>query len=244
MNSENSFYNLKDLSFLSSSLSMQIAKDIGQKIISNNYKEGDLIENEDTLMTRYQVSRTAVRDAFKILSGKGLIKTRRGIGTHVLPKNNWALLDDNVLAWHHSITPTKELMSQFLDIRKALEPKAAYWAAERAIEEDRIKIQEAYTTMANELSPELYITSDALFHRSILRATRNDFLISFEGVVFSALLMSIPLTNTNTEINQESLSFHRDVSEAIAARDKKSAEHCMNILLEDAEKKINSYFDS
>ena len=44
-------------------------------------------------------------------------------------------------------------------------------------------------------SIEEFIVADALFHRSILRATNNELLCAMEGMIFSALLSSIRLTN-------------------------------------------------
>ena len=40
-----------------------------------------------------------------MLVSKGLLDVKRGSGTRVRRRANWALLDDDVLAWHLSVEP-------------------------------------------------------------------------------------------------------------------------------------------
>ncbi len=243
MNNNIDFYTLKGTASVSLGFSMQIARDIGQQIVSNQYKVGESIGDENKLAVFYRVSRAVVRDAIKILNGKGIVESRRGVGTQVLPRSNWAMLDSDILAWHQAIEPNVDLMWQFLDVRKVFEPKAAYWAAERASDTQLTQIKTAFEDMQNELNPKNFIMADAEFHRLILRATGNDFMIAFEGVIFSALLLSLRLTNKTKDLNKESLPLHKSVSDAILLGDKNLAERKMKQLLSDVEIRLNAYFD-
>jgi DNA-binding FadR family transcriptional regulator len=105
---ETIFYDLKESTALTHSLSMQIAREIGRRIVSGAYPQGGLLEDEGTLASKFQVSRSVVRDAVKVLVGKGLLEVRRGIGTRVRSRSSWGLLDDDVLAWHHSAPPSAD----------------------------------------------------------------------------------------------------------------------------------------
>ena len=87
-------------------------------------------------------------------------------------------------------------------------------------------------------SVEDFVVADAVFHRSILRATENEFLVALEGIIFSALLSSIRLTNVDPRSNEASLPFHRSVYEAIAARDGDRAEKVMEQLLGDTGRRL------
>ena len=237
------FYDLKGVSPLTTSLATQIACDLGRQIVAGSYVEGSLIDDEDDLAARYRVSRTAVRDAIKILCGKGLLYTRRGVGTQVQSHNYWAWFDNDVLAWHQSIDPNKELMFQFLDLRQMIEPQAAFWAAERASEEKIAEIEASYEAMAKpDLTTQDFVLVDAVFHQTIMRSTDNHFLGAFEGIIFSALLMSIRLTNKNPISNADSLVFHKNVSDAIAKRDKHGARERMQELLSDVHKRLDMHF--
>jgi GntR family transcriptional regulator, galactonate operon transcriptional repressor len=237
--SELLYYDLKETSGLAPSLSSQVAREIGRRIVSGSYAPGDLIEDERALAARYQVSRSVIRDGIKILAGKGLLEVRRGIGTRVRPRASWGLFDDDVLAWSQSAPPRGSVLRQLLEVRVVVEPKAAHWAAERGSDKYLDLIRSAIERMEEgKGSVEDFVVADAIFHRSILRAAKNEFLGAFEGVIFSALLSSIRLTNKDPRTNEESLQFHREVYEAIAAHDPNRAERAMQRLLGDTERRL------
>lgn len=235
------FYDLKSSRVMALNLSTQVAREMGRRIVAGSIEAGHFLNDEAALAARYQVSRVVVRDAVKILASKGLLEVRRGIGTKIRARNHWMLLDDDVLAWHLSAPASSDILHQLLDIRMAFEPKAARWAAERGTSEDLSEIAQACARMEKEQgSVEEFIIADALFHRSVLRAAHNEFLTAMEGVVFSALLVSIKLTNRDPRNNAQSIKFHRDVYEAILAADGNRAEILVETLLEDAKARLGS----
>ena len=83
-----------------------------------------------------------------------------------------------------------------------------------------------------------FVVADALFHRAILRAAGNEFLLAMESAVFSALLISIRLTNRDPRENEESIPFHRAVADAILAGDAAGAEARMERLLGDTRHRL------
>ena len=236
------FYDLKESSGLTHSLTTQIVRELGRRIVSGAYPQGGLLEDEGALVKKYQVSRSAIRDAVKILVGKGLLEVRRGIGTRVRDRAHWGLLDDDVLAWHHSAPPSAAFLRQLMDMRIVIEPKAARWAAERGTPDALRQVAEALARIEQEkASIEDYVVADALFHRSILRAASNEFLQAFEGIIFSALISSIRLTNSDPRENETSIPVHRAVAEAILARDGAAAEAEMEAHLADTQRRLGRY---
>ena len=143
MMNEQLFYDLKDKPSLTRSLATQIVQELGRRIVASAYGQGDLLEDEGRLAARYQVSRSVIRDAVKILVGKGLLEVRRRIDTRVRSRSAWALLDDDVLAWHQSAPVSHAFPQQLTDLRLVIEPKAARWAAERGTAEGHALIAEA-----------------------------------------------------------------------------------------------------
>ena len=239
--SETIYYDLKQVSGPVPSLATRMAKELGRRIISGSYQPGELVEDETALARHYHVSRSVVRDAVKILVGKGLLTARRGIGTRVQDRNHWGLLDDDIMAWSQSVPPSANMFRQLMDVRTVFEPRAARWAAERALEADIAAIGDAIQRMELETGAiEDFVVADALFHRSILHAAHNEFLRALEGVIFSALLNSIRLTNTDPRENEASLPLHRKVYEAIRARNGSLAEEVMTTLLSDAHARLGS----
>ena len=107
------------------------------------------------------------------------------------------------------------------------------------------EIEIAQTRMEEEQSSiEDFVIADALFHRAIFRASNNEIMRAMEGLIFSALLSSIRLTNKDPRKNKESILFHRKVADAIIQRDADKAEARMESLLGDAghrlKKQINT----
>ena len=186
------YYDLKQSSGLTHSVATQVSRELGRRIVAGIFAVGDLIDDEIALTVKYQVSRSVVRDAIKILVGKGLLEVRRGIGTRVRPRTEWVLLDNDVLAWHQSAPIRMDFISQLMEIRLIIEPKAARWACERGTDEMIMEIELAQKRMEEEKgSIEDFVVADAQFHQAIIRASNNEILKTMEGVIFSALLSSI-----------------------------------------------------
>jgi GntR family transcriptional repressor for pyruvate dehydrogenase complex len=62
----------------------QIATQIEERILNGELRSGDRLPTERELAEQFQVSRTAVREAMKILAQKGLVDMRPGRGTIVI----------------------------------------------------------------------------------------------------------------------------------------------------------------
>ncbi len=239
------YYDLKRSFGLSHSLANQVSRELGRRVVAGIYAVGELIEDENALTEKYQVSRSVVRDAVKILVGKRLLEVRRGIGTRVRPRTEWVLLDDDVLAWHQSAPIRMDFLTQLMEIRLIIEPKAARWASERGDNEKIKEIELAQQRMEKEKgSIEDFVVADAQFHQAIFRAANNEILESMEGVIFSALLNSIRVTNKDPRDNKDSIPFHREVAKAIVQRNADLAELKMRKLLGDAEKRLNKNIQS
>ncbi len=237
--SELTYYDLRRTNSMSPSLPVQVAKELGRRIVAGTFVPGTLIDDENKLAERYQVSRVVVRDAVKILVGKGLLDVRRGIGTRVKPRNNWALLDDDVLAWHLSAPLNPDFLTQLMEFRLAFEPKAASLAALNATDEDIQAITEALAEMeASTSDVDRFVIADAHFHSAILKASHNELFISMECVIFSALLVSIRVTNQNDAENKTSIPFHQEVFDAIKAKDGALAQSLTETLLSDAKARL------
>src|SRR5258708_30839503 len=54
---------------------------IGEGIIKGRYPPGSLLPREPELIAKFGVSRTALREALKVLAAKGLVETRQPGGT-------------------------------------------------------------------------------------------------------------------------------------------------------------------
>ncbi len=74
-----------------------IAREIGLLIVSGRYRPGHVLDGEVEASEQRRVSRTAYREAVRILAAKGLVHSRPRVGTRVSALEDWHLLDPDVL---------------------------------------------------------------------------------------------------------------------------------------------------
>src|SRR5271165_1183191 len=221
----------------------QLAGRLGQEIVAGLYPAGSLLPSAQDMCARFSVSRTALREAYSILSAKGLIVARPKIGTRVRPKSEWNLLDPEVLAWHLAATPSEHLVDDLFALRQMIEPPAAALAASTPSAETIQRIADAYGRMdrfktgAGDL-----IGADLDFHMAILEASGNRFLAALGGLIHTALECSFRLSWLGAAAIQENrLHQHREVFEAIRDRAPERARERMADLLRDSIGDVREY---
>ena len=87
-----------------------------------------------------------------------------------------------------------------------------------------------------------YSEPDLRFHRGILAATGNNFLVAFGATVEAALRVSFELSTLNPGTPRKSLSYHRAILDEIWARNPDGARRTMYRLLDLTERNILSAF--
>lgn len=215
------------------SLTMSIVERLGMKIVSGTYDDGNAFPTEAELCTQYEVSRSVLREAVKMLTSKGLLSARPRQGTKVQDETQWNLLDPSVLRWLLEREFSLELLSEFTEVRLSIEPAAAALAAERASQADKLKIQAALVRMqAAEEGLDDPLLADIAFHAAILQASGNRFYQQLQEFSETALRISIRLTNQRKGVRPTSTSDHQKVCEAITARKPKLARSTMQHLLQ------------
>jgi DNA-binding FadR family transcriptional regulator len=221
------------------SLHHEVAGRIGSLIAHGSIEPGSVLPNEATLGTEFGVSRTALREAIKVLASKGLVEVRRKTGTRVRPHAEWNMLDPEVLTWLFSGTGIPAGMSDLIEVRKVVEPAAARMAALRATSEDLAGIREAYLAM-QQATGDLpsSVESDLRFHLAVLEATHNVFMRPFGALIQAALRASFRLTSSNNTLYRKTLTLHRAVADAIEVENGDEAETAMLAILSQTSRDI------
>ena len=194
-------------------VSRRVAESLGRAIVHGAYPAGSVLPSEQDLCTQYSVSRTGVREALKMLGGKGLIQPRRRVGGMVEERANWSLLDPDVLRWMRGAGADIDLLKDLARLRLAIEPEAAALAA---LTGDRGRIDligEAGHAMARD--PGDALAADVAFHAALLSASGNRFFAALAPMVESALLMSIPVTNNVKQVPKADVDKHLAIYAAI-----------------------------
>lgn len=210
-----------------------VARDIGILIVSGRYRAGDILDGEIDASERLNVSRTAYREAVRILAAKGLVEVRPKIGTRVSPRDKWHLLDPDVLSWIFKYEPEEELLESLFELRKIVEPEAAALAAQRRTDAQLKVMSEALDAMAEHtLAKEEGRVADQNFHAALLEASGNPFLISLTSSVSAAVAWSTIFKQRKRPLKRDPVPDHRRVYEAIKAEDPKAASRAMADLID------------
>lgn len=210
-----------------------LARDIGILIVSGGYTSGDVLDGEIEASDRLSVSRTAYREAVRILAAKGLVEVRPKIGTRVTPREKWHLLDPDVLSWIFTGEPDDHLLKSLFELRKIVEPEAAALAARRRTDEQLGAMDEALTAMAEHtLASEAGRLADQNFHAALLDASDNPFLASLTSGVGAAIAWTTLFKQRKQPLRRDPIPDHRRVFEAIAQGDPEAAHRAMAHLVD------------
>jgi DNA-binding FadR family transcriptional regulator len=210
-----------------------LANDLGILIVSGHYKPGDLLEGEIEASERLHVSRTAYREAVRILAAKGLIEVRPKVGTRVLPRERWHLLDPDVLSWIFEYEPDDHLLNSLFELRKVVEPESAALAAERRTDDQVGRMDDALRRMAEHtLATEEGRAADQEFHAALLEASNNPFLTTLTSGISAAVQWTTVFKQRQRPLVRDPLPDHIRVFEAIAASDVEEARRAMAHLVD------------
>jgi len=213
-------------------LTYAIAEKLGHAVVTQAYDESVPFPIEAELCKQFGASRTVLREAVKMLTAKGLLNSRPRQGTRVQSEQHWNLLDPDVLRWLMERKFSLRLLTEFTQIRLAIEPMAAMLAATDATADDIEPIRHAIGRMqAAAQGEDDPLESDIAFHVAVLHATGNRFYAQLEGVTSAALHISIRFTNTYKGVRLADVAAHKKVLDAIAARQPQRARAAMESIL-------------
>ena len=179
---------------------------------------GDPLPSELRICDMMGVSRTAVREAIRVLVGKGLLESKPKSGTRVRDPENWNHLDPDVLRWRLEVTDLDSYLKKLFQLRFAVEPTASALAAAAAEPADVEKIRLAFARMAEAPNEEAFVDADLAFHRAIYVATHNEFFWPVAQMFALALRESFRIGAKGSH-RKRALAEHGALVDAIAAGD-------------------------
>ena len=215
---------------------------MSEKIRRGQYAPGQKLPTEPEVMAEQGVSRTVVREAMSRLQAAGLVETRHGIGTFVLPPNQ-----------PHPSLPSMDLTTAvtirdvlaMLELRISLETEAAGLAALRRTDEHLALMQRAVEIFEQNITAgESSVDADFQFHLQIALATGNKY---FEDFYRHLGVTTIPRTRLDTtkislepaenylfRTNRE----HQYILDAIARKDPEMARASMRMHLSNSSERL------
>ncbi|WP_267395419.1 MULTISPECIES: FadR/GntR family transcriptional regulator [unclassified Sphingomonas] len=209
-----------------------IAHDLGVAIITGRYLPGETLSGEIEFSEQLKVSRSAYREAIRILAAKGLVESRPKTGTRVSERSRWNLLDPQVLAWAFEAEPSEAFIRDLFELRLIVEPAAAALAAERRTGAQLAHMGHALGEMARfGLATEEGRAADQSFHHVVLEATRNAPLVALSSSIAAAVSWTTIFKQRKRKLPRDPLPDHQRIYEAIANGDVEGARAAMTELV-------------
>ena len=214
-----------------------IAHYLGTAIVSGRIQPGARLTGEVENAEALNVSRNAYREAVQVLTAKGLVASKTKDGTRVLPRSNWNLLDPMVLAWAFSGEPDVAFVRDLFELRAVVEPAIARLAAERRDKDDIREMKKALAEMRRHtLATETGRAADRAFHETLLRAARNEVMMSLAASIGSAVNWTTVFKQRSRALPRDPVPDHVRVFDAVVAGDGDMAAQAMQALIDLAHK--------
>jgi GntR family transcriptional regulator, transcriptional repressor for pyruvate dehydrogenase complex len=210
-------------------LSEEIVEQIKELISRGDLGPGQRIPSERELATFLGVSRPSVREAIMVLEAMGFLESRQGGGTYVRSLADVTMADPlaNMVERRDP-----RMLHALTEVRIGLETWSAYLAAKRAEQPELDRLRELYTIMEEQSvdggwDPEI----DFQFHLTITAATHNTLQIhvlnTIQKLFQTTIMVALGEFYSKEGYITRLLNHHREILEAIEARDPERAREWM-----------------
>ena len=207
-------------------LSVHAAEQITDMLTRGRFQPGDKMPGEPELSRELGVSRTTLREAIRVLTTRGILEVRRGVGTFVT-RSEHIHADYELL----KIQNTRVSLKDLYEMRLMFEPQAAYYACLRATDEEI----GAIIRYGRELE-EIVLARDPRwdeyeqkFHNSIAAAAHNQFITGLFPTFNRAIRQGVILANESPQIAEHTLGDHRRIMEYLEDRNSIGARAAMHL---------------
>lgn len=202
-----------------------IINQIKDLFLDGKLKPGDKLPPERELMEMFEVGRTSLREALKVLESQGLI-VRSQKGTFISTNFNDFYTDSLIYQFYFSEVDWQDIF----EARRFIEKELAGLAAERAQPEDLIEIQATIKDMQLAIEENTYanyISSNMQFHEKIAAASYNQVMVDLYNSITSLVLRAQKKAAAVPGVMNESLHFHQEIYNAIEQKDVEKARRLM-----------------
>ncbi|MEU0217020.1 FadR/GntR family transcriptional regulator [Streptomyces sp. NPDC006265] len=199
---------------------------LGPEITAGEYPPGSVLRT-DELAQRFDVSRSVMREAVRVLESMYLVESRRRVGVTVRPKSEWNVYDPQVIRWRLAGADRPGQLRSLTVLRSAIEPVAAGLAARHATAEQCAELTRcALGMVAHSRGHKLegYLLHDVAFHRVVLVASGNEMFARLGDVVAEVLTGRTQHDVMFEDPDPAAVTLHVQVAEAVREGDAVRAE--------------------
>lgn len=182
-------------------------------IKNGTFTAGSRIPSENYLSTQFDISRTTVREALKILQYIGLLSSTQGSGYHV---NNDLYKPLRTLI--RLLFKIQEFTYKDIrDIREALELKSFLLIKETSVD---IKDIDELNSYINKMSNKLFaVDADISFHQKLAQLSGNTLIVNINMILteISEKYILIPWDNIDDDDMNRLIKVHQEIVNALSS---------------------------
>lgn len=198
---------------------------LDQAIASGAFAAGDRLPPERELAIQFNVSRSSVREAVRVLEALGLVSVRRGVehGVTLLKEPGNALT--RLLSFHLSLRHLN--IPTLVDFRIAIESWAAGRVAQAPTPQLIAELATLVESMEESIGPVDFQEADSTFHIALVRGANNELATlvheAARTVIAHHMLTAIHMHGDWTRLRPQLSRDHRSILTAIGRRDSELA---------------------
>jgi len=223
-------------------LSGEVVEQILSMIHSNQLKPGDRLPSERELSRAFNIGRSSLREAIKILETTGLVRTTTRGKEICLPRSA------KIPAFNLAADLTN--IREVFEARKAVEIELSGLAAERASPDEVAVMRQ--TLIAEGASQSVVAAADIAFHRALARSAHNSVLAEVYNSITGLLFQHFkyyPLSWASRKEDPKQFiervnNYHLAIIEAVEAHDVAGAKLAMQLHLDRAEAGLLAALDA
>lgn len=210
-------------------LPAQVAQRVEAMIMDGSLRPGDRLPAERVLAEQLGVARPVLREAIRLLEGRGLLRRRQGSGTWV--QELAVDLVQQQLRRGYQLLAVPAAMAKMYELRLSIEPTIAGLAAQRATDAQVAQLQELSLAMTHSWAEvAAFIAADQAFHVALWEAAGNEYFGLLLQPVQETLAtyMHDVLEAADEERLRSIAQRHEQIVDALRRRDSSAASAAMH----------------
>lgn len=219
--------------------SEQIADLIQDKILRDHLETGTNLPSEKDLALEFQVSRSVIREALRILEVSGLVNIKKGPTGGIFVSDVYHKPITNSL--NNLITLGDVTIDHLFDVRLLIEPHIAMEAALNAKNEHVKKLKEIIDDSSHHQDDPMHLKRNNLkFHLLVAKASGNPVLsLLLESVI--ELLVKTTLDFLDLSLERHFFRVHERITQVIAQGESEEAKRLIREDILDTKEKIENF---
>ena len=218
-----------------SRISENIVEQIRSAILDGELKIGDQLPPEKEFAKHFGVSKSSLREAYRVLEAFGLLEIRQGMsGGAFIKEVDITTIKDNLVNYFFFQNPG---LRNYTQIRTFIEPQVVKICAEKITDKDIEYLENNISAMEQEVDGDRFISDlDIAFHKKLVDITENTIISLIVETTQTALINIKRIVHTDKQFLKMVCRDHKKIVAALRAHDPEKASKAMLDHINEVEK--------